>query len=487
MAGPFSNPPPALNTSLFRPGMRVDAAVSGGADSVALLLALLAEREKLGLVLSVAHLHHGIRGAEADADAEFVAALAGRFELPLHLHRVDTPAEAHSHHESLEEAARRLRYAWFRELIASAKAEAVATAHTLDDQAETVLHRILRGAWTEGLAGIYPILADGPAETGTGGGTRMIVRPMLAVRRSEIEAWLRSLGQPWREDSSNQDEAHTRNRLRHQLLPALAEFNPQIQVHLAQLATLARDEEAYWQSELARLLPSLLLPGRPVRGGGRATSTRPGESTLAFEIERLRPFQPALQRRILRAAARQLGASLNFEQTERLLVMCGQGGDSHGKKPPRSEQLTLELRAERTPRELRLTRTDPVNLPEELPEYPLPMPGEIIATGYDLRVRAELRGPTAAEPLPDACLRAARPSDRVHLRHSRGPKRLKEVLERMGVAPADRSGWPVVEWQGEIVWMRGADVESPMAVAAGLNLTMDEMPETAHHVPKQDT
>lgn len=332
--------PPHLNRALLRPGMRLIVAVSGGADSVALLRALLLAAPEVGLVLSVAHVHHGIRGADADADAEFVAALASEHGLAFHRRDVNAPAAARANRETLEEAARNLRYGWFRELLGAGVDDAIATAHTLDDQAETVLHKLLRGAWTEGLSGIHPVLKQASG---------LILRPFLEVRRTEIEAWLSRIGQSWREDASNADVAYTRNRLRRDLLPALAAYNPQIYGHLANLATLARDEDAYWQQELVRSLPQLLLPGKPVRGGGRAASGDPGETSISLEIERL-PASPAYRRRILRAAARQLGVSLNFEQTERLLAMCAPNG-------VRREGLTADLRAERSPRELRLIKS----------------------------------------------------------------------------------------------------------------------------------
>jgi tRNA(Ile)-lysidine synthase len=327
----------ALDRTLLKPGMRLAVAVSGGADSVALLRALVDVAPEIGLVLEVAHMHHGIRGAEADADAEFVAGLAGERGLRFHRKDVDAKAEAKARGESLEEAGRRLRYGWFRELLEQGVVDAVATAHTLDDQAETVLHRLVRGGWTEGLSGIYPVLRERSG---------VIVRPFLGVRRGEIESWLSHIGQSWQEDTSNADTGYTRNRLRHELLPALGTFNPQICGHLANLATLARDEEAYWHEELMRILPQLLLPGKPVRGGGRSAS---GEAALALEIERL-PGSPAVRRRILRAAARELGESLNFEQTERLLAMCGPNGS-------RRQRLTARLLAERSARELRLIKT----------------------------------------------------------------------------------------------------------------------------------
>ena len=133
--------------------------------------------------------------------------------------------------ETVEEAARHLRYAFFAELIEASNVDAVATAHTLDDQAETVLHKFLRGAWTEGLGGISPVLVLAKGR---------IVRPLLAVARAEIEMYLYSLGQIWCEDSTNRDLAYTRNRLRHHLLPILAEYNPQLAIQMSRLATIAR-------------------------------------------------------------------------------------------------------------------------------------------------------------------------------------------------------------------------------------------------------
>ncbi|MFT4112492.1 tRNA lysidine(34) synthetase TilS [Silvibacterium sp.] len=344
-----ATPAPSLDRRNLRPGLRLAVAVSGGADSVALLRALALAAPEIGMVLSVVHVHHGIRGEEADTDAAFVAALAEAHGLTLYRRDVDTPAVAGSNKETIEEAARNLRYAFFRELLAAGTVDAVATAHTLDDQAETVLHKLLRGGWTEGLSGIHPQLTE---QSGA------ILRPFLGVRRSEIEAWLRSLGQDWREDSTNADTVYTRNRLRHELLPTLVGYNPQIHTQLAAVATIARDEEAYWQAELARLLPQILLPGKPVRGGGRSASTHPDEASLAIEIERL-PAAPALRRRILRAAAKQLGAGLNYEQTERLLAMCSSSSGLNsgtGKPPARRQELGNGLLAERSPRELRLVR-----------------------------------------------------------------------------------------------------------------------------------
>ena len=423
--------PPQLLTRLVQPGQRIAVAVSGGADSVALLRRLLEDRHKLGIALSVAHVHHGIRGADADADVDFVAALASGYDLPFRLHRTDAPAAAASLHETLEEAARNLRYAWFRDLLAAGEADAVATAHTLDDQAETVLHKLVRGAGTEGLSGIHPAVGN-------------ILRPFLETTRSSIEAWLLHLGQPWREDATNQDLTHTRNRIRHQLLPLLRSFNPQIATQLSRLAAISGEEEAYWQAEMDRLLPGLLLPGRPTRGGGRSSSTHPEEETVALEQARLRALHPALGRRVVRAAARRLGARLNFDQTEQLLAMTEPGA--------RKFELPGGIVVERSLREIRLSRTA---APPDTPTLTFSIPGEIQAPVYSLQLRAEHKQAV------HVVVRAWKAGDRVTLRHSMSPKKVAEVLDRLHVQGEDRKSWPVVEWQGKIVWMRGADVDAP--------------------------
>jgi len=230
----------------------------------------------------------------------------------------------------------------------------------------------------------------------------------------------------------------------------LAGVNPRVAEQLAHVAEIARDEENWWEAELQRLLPSLVLPGRPVRGGGRAVSTHPEEGGAGMEVERLRALAPAVRRRVLRAAARQLGCTLNFEQTERLMAMCAPEG-------AKKQQLAADLRAERSVRELRLVREASRAEPAQPESYELPIPGEVAGLGVTLR--ATLVGEPAAEPIPPAILRTPRPGDRVQLKHSRGAKPLKEIFERMGVPAEARKCWPVVEWQRKIVWMQGAAVE----------------------------
>jgi tRNA(Ile)-lysidine synthase len=440
-----------IDVSLLRPGLRLAVGLSGGADSVALLRALAEQRRELGLVLHAAHLHHGLRGEEADGDLAFARAIAVQLGLPFHEAKVDAGATAKENAESIEEAARRLRYSWFRQLMASGTVEAVATAHTRDDQAETVLAKFLRGAWTEGLSGIYPVIEYPEGR---------ILRPLLSTARADVEAYLNALGQGWREDSSNRHLTFTRNRIRHELLPLLESWNPQLREHLAQMATLARDEEAWWQAELARLAPQLLLQGRPVRGGGRASG-----DGLALDVTRLATLTSALQRRLLRFAADKLGAAIDFPSTEALrnLALAGRAGQKL--------ELAQGLRAERTARELRLSILHTASVGtagvELAPEYTVTIPGEVAAPAFGLRLRIErMDAPTNAvsskEKLPAAgvaTLRNWRPGDRVQLRYSSAPRKVKEVLERLKVTGSGRTLWPVLELDGRIVWMQGVEVE----------------------------
>jgi tRNA(Ile)-lysidine synthase len=435
-----------IDAKLLRPGLRVAVGLSGGADSVALLRALAERSRELGLVLHAAHLHHGLRGEEADADLAFARSLAADLGLPFHEARVDTEAEAKANAasakpaETIEEAARRLRYGWFRQLMASGEVEAVATAHTRDDQAETVLAKFLRGAWTEGLSGIHPVVEFPEGR---------ILRPLLSTTRAEVEAYLAALGQNWREDSSNRHLTFTRNRIRHELLPLLEGWNPRLREHLAQMAQLALDEEAWWQAELARLGPQLLLPGKPVRGGGREAA-----DGLALDVTRLAALAPALQRRLLRYAAEQLGAAVDFPSTEalRTMALAGRAGQKL--------ELAQGLRAERTHRELRLAVLPVAKAgtaaAESAPEYTVAIPGEILAPAFGLRLRIEATGTHEGQT---ATLRNWKPGDRVRLRYSSGPSKVKEVLERLRVTGSSRAFWPVLELDGRIAWMRGVEVE----------------------------
>ena len=226
-------------------------AVSGGADSVALLEILTELRQELGVVVSVIHLNHKLRGAEADEDEHFVRQLAAAHEFELLCESRDVKSHAARKKLSLEAAARELRYDFFAGALSSGLLNKIATAHTIDDQAETVLLKLARGAGTRGLAGIYPKIAVRCVPSSIRqenhlppASPKFIVRPLLSAYRRELESYLAEIGQPWREDSSNRELLQTRNRVRHEILPRLAELvNSRVHETLAAAAEIARSEE----------------------------------------------------------------------------------------------------------------------------------------------------------------------------------------------------------------------------------------------------
>lgn len=463
-----------LEQRLIAPGERVAVAVSGGADSVVLLRVLLELRGRLGVVLSVAHFNHKIRGAEADSDEQFVRSLAEQFGLQFHSGSADVPAYARQQRMSLETAARELRHRWFADLVHEGKADKVATAHTQDDQAETVLMRILRGTGTRGLAGIAPWQPQ-----------KSLIRPLLNSTRLEVETCLKNLNQTWREDSSNRDLHHARNRIRHQLLPLLErDYNPAIRQTLADLAEVARAEEEYWHSELAGLVARMIRSGRPSRSG----RTNRQESTLALDLASFQALPLAIQRRLLRAAGDQFSVTLEFKRIQELIAFAQQG------RTTKALELPGGLVARRSHRELQISQGPAKDEPADYC-YTLAVPGqvEVIELGTTLRAQAvsvtELSRYnsgllnqallTRALLAPELTVRNWRAGDRFFPAHTRSPKKVKELLQPgvLGheLSPAQRKSWPVIESAGQIVWMRGFPTPEAFAARSGEAVLIEEV------------
>ena len=214
--------------------LTVLVAVSGGVDSVGLLRGMTAVKPAGPGSLYAAHFHHGLRNEDADRDQAFVQQLCVELGVPCRIGRADVGRQAKSDRNGLEAAARDARYRFLQQTAEQVGARYVATAHTADDQVETILHHVLRGSGLAGLAGMPRARPLGEAVT--------LIRPLLAFRRTELVAYLRSLGQSYRQDATNLDTRFTRNRIRHQLLPVLAEqYNPAIVEALLRLGCLARD------------------------------------------------------------------------------------------------------------------------------------------------------------------------------------------------------------------------------------------------------
>lgn len=223
--------------NMIAPGQHIVCAVSGGADSVALLFALYLLREKMEFSLSAAHFNHHLRGQESDRDQAFVEEFCGRFDIPLYLGEGYVTAGE----KGLEAAAREARYAFLRTLPGT-----IATAHTADDNAETILLHLVRGTGLKGLCGITPV-ADG------------LIRPLLTVTRAEVEAFLEEYHLPHVEDSSNQTDDFLRNRLRHHVMPLLQEENPRLAENLTAMALGLQEEDAVLD-DLARQAGTVEIP-----------------------------------------------------------------------------------------------------------------------------------------------------------------------------------------------------------------------------------
>lgn len=298
---------------LLERGDGVVVGVSGGPDSLSLLHVLLRLREVYDLRLYVAHLHHGARGADADADAAFVAGLAAEWDLPATVERQDVPALAREHHLAFEEAARRARYAFLARLATEIGVRKIAVGHNADDQAETVLMHFLRGSGPAGLRGMLPAtpitdyrMLELPRTKDAGGKKQdscilhpascIIIRPLLEVERADIERYCAEHGLQPRFDRSNLDTTYFRNRLRHELLPLLETYNPNVCARLRHMAAvIAADYEL-----LSRL--------REQAWADTVQDER--EAAVVFDRLAWRALPVALQRALLRRAVYCLRRSL---------------------------------------------------------------------------------------------------------------------------------------------------------------------------------
>jgi tRNA(Ile)-lysidine synthase len=287
---------------LLAPGDGIVVGVSGGPDSLCLLHVLLRLREEYRLRPHVAHLHHGARGAEADADAEFVAALAAEWGLPVTVEKQDVPALARAHRLAFEEAARRVRYTFLARVAEEIGADKVAVGHNADDQAETVLMHFLRGAGPAGLRGMLPstplagyrllepFLHRSPNQPIT------LIRPLLGVPRAAIEAYCADQGLTPRFDRSNLDTTYFRNRLRHELLPLLETYNPNIRSRLCRTAAVVATDYELLTQLREQAWAEVIREER--------------ETAIIFDRAGWQALPVALQRATLRQAAYRLRRSL---------------------------------------------------------------------------------------------------------------------------------------------------------------------------------
>ncbi len=295
---------------LMHPGAGMVVGVSGGCDSVGLLAAMVEISRDRGRKwsLRVAHLHHGLRD-DADADAEFVAELSRKWDVPCTIEHHDIPTESTQSARGLEETARDVRYAFLRDLAVRTESVCVAVAHHADDNVETVLHHILRGTHLRGAVGIPPVRKLPDSDV-------LLVRPLLQCTRDQIEEFVRSLRLHWRTDRSNTDVRYRRNFIRHQLLPMLRQgVNPKVDEAILRFASAVREVEEY-----------LLDQGRALLGEAERHS---GATSLSLDLKTMTPAPPIVRKVAMRLALEELGLPLqgmSMERFDELSALCEPDG-----------------------------------------------------------------------------------------------------------------------------------------------------------------
>jgi tRNA(Ile)-lysidine synthase len=440
----------AAKHSLWTGGTRVVAAVSGGSDSVALAF-LLREIASAGEIVfaGVAHLNHHIRGAEADADAAFCRALADRLGVPAFVGDADVPADARTHQVSLEVAGRHARQQFFREVIASAKADCVAVAHTRDDQAETVILRLVRGAGTNGLAAMTPRRDH-------------VIRPLLDLTRAELQEMLRATNEAWREDATNLDRAIPRNRVRHAVMPELRAINAQADAALARAAEILRGDDEF----LERLANAAFL---------RSVETDSDHETVTLDVGEFAKLPAALGRRVARYALETANPSRSYGLEEVDELRRAMAGETAGNIPGiRMERLAaaVVLRNRGAHEAHGAPPADPLELRLDIPgmvesprgawsvtaEGPAPRPAALESSAVRVVLDA---GPIGSQLI----VRHRRPGDRLTPLGAPGRKKVQDVLVDRKVPRDDRDLVPIVTTLGgEIVWVAGEVLADPFRV-----------------------
>jgi tRNA(Ile)-lysidine synthase len=370
---------------------------------------------------------------------------------------------------SLEAAGREARYDFFRRVLQST-ANRVATGHTLDDQAETVLLKLTRGAGTRGMAGIFPKLAvnrelpAGKPETGKKVNPEFeasIVRPLLGTRRSQLRSYLNEIGQAWREDASNQDLRHGRNRIRSEIIHRLErELNPSVAEVLAEAADIARAEEEFWAAEIECLLPQTF-----------STDGNAGRLDLAA----LQKFPLAVQRRLVRSVAESLQLTLNFNHVEEVLALH------------EGERASLPGGWAATRAANHVVFAVPSAAQADY-EYALTIGGKIVVAEAGLTLEAivvvaeDLDGAGPSALLDDPFVRHPlvvrnwRPGERFWPLHTKEAKKIKELLQDRHITGEKKRLWPVIASGEEIVWLRGFGVRRDFQARGSRGILIRELP-----------
>ncbi len=446
--------------------------VSGGADSVALLHVLLQLEGEWGIRVRAAHLNHRIRGAEADADQAFVERLAEQWGVPLIVGSADVPALARERKLVIEEAARQARYTFLLRAARQVGARAVAVAHHADDQAETVLMHFLRGAGLAGMRGILPVsdltrLRMGAPDELLRGEPVLLIRPLLEVSKADILAYCQDNSLEFRFDRSNLDQTYYRNRLRHELLPILESYNPNIRQVLQRAAAVAADDYALLAHEL--------------RKAWARVRTAEGDGWIEFDLKRWRRLHPSLQRGVLREAIRRLRQGLrniNYIHVENALGVLTRTDTGSATLP---QGLVAVARYGRF-----YVADEVAPPPPPVPQLagkplPVPVPGRLdLPDGrWVLETQALAAAPEEARHNPDPwqawldlgaigenlALRPRRPGEAFAPLGMGGRlKRLSEFMINAKVPREWRANWPLLCNESGILWVAGLRVDERAAI-----------------------
>lgn len=464
---------------MFESGDRVAVAVSGGPDSLALLLLLERLASRFSLNLSVAHFNHRLRGEESDGDEQFVREICHKRGLGCVVESADVRAISNSKRINEEAAARECRYQFLRSLARSHHISKVALGHTANDQTETFLMRLIRGAGMHGLASIHPVV-DG-----------YFVRPLLDVTREEVEQFLHEKNQAWHEDSSNADRHRTRNRIRHELLPQLAEkYNPAIIRQLAHTAAQCRLDDNFLAQRAQSVFEELR---RSVDQREGYCGDRQECKSLSLPIDRLMQLEPAIRTRVLRFAIQAVAANLlkiDESHVNAIQRLCEEGQSGASLDLPRQLRvervfscLNFYVSSDKPDRALEYELTLPVPGSVKLPYRALTWRSRLMEREAWLHEKAKKNFGESDKNVRRnqhrvewACfdyskialqlnfnspgqlkVRNVRPGDHYHPRGRAHEVKVYDLLFERCVAASQRKGWPLLIAGHQILWARGCE------------------------------
>ncbi len=427
-------------------GARVVVAVSGGADSVALLAALFQLRLHYAMTLTVVHVNHQLRGKESRRDALFVEQYAARLGVPCYVESVDVKAVQRTTGLSPQHAARKLRYEFFTRIQRTLSATRVALGHTANDQAETLLVRLVRGGGPAGFAGMPAVRLP-------------YIRPLIRMYRYEIEAYLTANGLPWVEDNTNTERVYLRNRLRLDLLPLLRQYNPQIDKRLNDLAAMLSADNRYLERQTDILMPQVI--------------SWQTEGRVFLECRVFCTMALSLQRRVLRRIGDTVlhsEAAVNFRHIEVLrdLLIEAEAGKRAtfpgGWRAERQRTGVLLWNVRHLPSRS-LIRTLPVPGFIDIPELALRLTADVLARApMCLATESDVAYMDLQHLTLPLAVRCRQPGDRVHPLGAPGSKKLKDFFIDKKIPKAQRDMIPLVISDSEIVWVVGYGLADPCKV-----------------------